>query len=116
MAASNSYSAADAWKAEANNGRQPVGTSYTSAVNKSADPGNGKPRPRGGASPDQNITGGAGVRANDGKVGAQYRITAKLPGPSGEATNTQANGRILPPTHGRSGSFYVQGVYDSQTP
>jgi hypothetical protein len=110
--ASNNTPAPDAWKFEAQNGRQPVGTSYSKPVNASADPGNGKARPRGGANPDQNITGGAGIR-KQGKVGAQHRITATLPGPSGEAQATQANGKILPATHSRSGSFYVQGVYDS---
>lgn len=104
----------DFWKAEGNNGRQPVGTSVVGTFkNSSADTGNGTPRARGGANPDTDITGGAGVRKGDGKVGATYRIGATLPGPSGEAQATQANGKILPPTHSRSGSFYVQGVYDS---
>lgn len=105
----------DFWKAEANNGREPVGTSIpSSAENLSADPGYGKFRKRGttGKSDPLGQTMGAGHRSNDGKVGATYRIQAHLPAQTNEAACVQANGRILKPVTGRSNSFYVQGVYD----
>lgn len=101
------------WRAEANNGRQPSGLVGTDVVNKSAQRGNAVPRPRGGSSPDQNISGKVGIRANDLKVGATYRVTAKMPAQMQEASCVQANGRVLPSTHSRSDSFYVQGVYDA---
>lgn len=104
----------DFWKAEATNGRRPMGQGIAPVKNASAQRGYATPRPRGGANPDTNITGPVGIRKGDGKVGATYRVVASLPAQAQEVSSVQANGKILPPTHSRSGSFYVQGVYDSQ--
>lgn len=90
--------------------RIPMGTSaYTLA--------NPKRELRGTLTP-QNLPGGAGqdlgagtaaVRPMGSRTGAQFRITSKVTLPEQEA-NTQANGRIIPPTHRRGKNFWSQAL------
>lgn len=96
--------------AEATNARQPMGTSAYTFSDRSADTGKARVEPKPGFSkPDPLGTGTKGYKTRD-RAGAQYRITAKMPGPVPESAPTMANARILPPTHGMSGNFYAQSV------
>lgn len=96
--------------AESNNGRQPMGDSATGWRNATTEVANAVLRAKAGAAPDPlGVTSGAPVRRGT-SAGAQHRITAKLPGPGPEAQPTQANAKILPPTHSQSGNFYGQNL------
>lgn len=95
---------------EANNGRQPMGDSATGWRNATTEVANAVAVAKKGAAPDPlGVTSGAPHRRG-GRIGASYRITAKLPGPGPEAQPTLANAKILPPTHSQSGNFYAQGL------
>jgi hypothetical protein len=98
---------ASAVASEKNNGRVPMGTSATGWKDKTTSVANGKLVASKNSKADPlGMTGGATVRRRGTCADAQHRITAVLPGPSGEAAATQANGKILPPTHSQSGNFW----------
>lgn len=115
MAKNDVVSEALAGMKKVGNPRQPMGLSALRFDNLSADTGLAKQEPRKNAAPDPiGITSGAPAR-KQGKVGASYRITAQMPAQTTEpyAQLTQANGRLVPPTHSCSGNFYAPAAYDN---
>lgn len=100
----------NAYKAEAHNARQPMGTSATGWKDKTGAVAPAKPVAKKNASPDiLGTTGGVGIRRGT-PAHSGHGIVATLPGPGSEAQPTLANGKILPPTHSQSGNFYAKQV------
>lgn len=98
-----------AYKSEAQNTRQPMGTSATGWRDKTGAVAPAKARAKGGATADGVLGGPAGIRRG-APAHSGHGIVAKLPGPGSEAQPTMANGKILPPTHSQSGNFYAKQV------
>lgn len=100
---------------EFHNGRQPEGNSNASVVNASGAPSaSTKARPKGNVTQD---VLGTGSKANRGRTavnasqdGACCTIKAVRPPQVEQAAPTQANGKIVPPSHRSGKNFYSQVV------
>ena len=89
--------------------RVPMGDSATKASYPSAHPVVGKLRPK-GANPDEQVGAGTAGGRKGVRLGAQYRITAKMPEIMEIAVPTMANARIIPATHSGGKGFWSQAA------
>ena len=90
--------------------RVPMGTSAYSLANSPGPSTGTKPKYLAGGA-GQDIGAGTAVnRAFGPRTGAKFRITAKTPAFAPDNANTQANGRIVPPTHRRGKNFWSQAA------
>lgn len=72
---------------------------------RTTKPQKGMSVPKKGAVMSQDAWPTAHPRQIQERMGARRRIEINLPGPEGEATHTQANGRIMPSAMGQSMNF-----------
>lgn len=101
---------ADAVNSEKQFSRVPVGNGAREFTNASGAPERGFLRPKGSTTVDSDLTGGAGTKArgNVDQDGAAHTIKAVRAPQVQEAQATQANGRIVPPSHRGGKNFWSQ--------